>query len=386
LTTTGNLTVAATGTANINGTLSAANASDSGALTVNGTLSAAGLNVDATGSVVGSGSLPPTTIAGTISAGMVGTAGQLTTGALTLAGTSTFVADLLGTNVGTDYDQVVVNGNVTLNGAALNVNSTIPANTPAGTQFVIIKNNSGNPINGTFTYQGNPLLEGASITVAGTTFLITYMGGGGGDFCLAMPPSNTAPVVTGFSVNTGASQAYMDQRSRLTNITVTFASDLTAPQFAAFSAVGGVTLTRNHVAAGSSLTVGTLVQTGAVGANGLIALTQPTSNTIQLTFSNADGSQQLPDRGVEYGSLGDGYWQLAIPSATYVSTDMDPSLRRLFGNSNNDSTVDGTDFGAFGNVFGTTFAIGTNGFDFNNDGTVDGTDFGEFGNRFGVTL
>jgi hypothetical protein len=65
---------------------------------------------------------------------------------------------------------------------------------------------------------------------------------------------------------------------------------------------------------------------------------------------------------------------------------MDPSLRRLFGNSNNDSTVDGTDFGAFGNVFGTTFAVGTNGFDFNNDGTVDGTDFGEFGNRFGVTL
>lgn len=59
-------------------------------------------------------------------------------------------------------------------------------------------------------------------------------------------------------------------------------------------------------------------------------------------------------------------------------------LRRLFGDNNNDGTVDGTDFGDLGNVFGQTVA--NNPFDFNNDGTIDGTDFGEFGNRYGVTL
>ena len=62
----------------------------------------------------------------------------------------------------------------------------------------------------------------------------------------------------------------------------------------------------------------------------------------------------------------------------------DPSLRRLFGDSNADGTVDGTDFGDFGSVFGQTLANSP--FDVNADGAVDGTDFGQFGARFGVTL
>ena len=66
------------------------------------------------------------------------------------------------------------------------------------------------------------------------------------------------------------------------------------------------------------------------------------------------------------------------------STLDDPRLRRLFGDSNNDGTVDGTDFAAFGNAFGQTVANSP--FDFNGDGTVDGTDFAQFGNRFGTTL
>ena len=75
---------------------------------------------------------------------------------------------------------------------------------------------------------------------------------------------------------------------------------------------------------------------------------------------------------------------MAIPSASFQSTLNDPTLRRLFGDSNNDGTVDGTDFGDFGAVFAQTVAASP--FDFNGDGTIDGTDFGEFGGRFGLTL
>jgi hypothetical protein len=62
----------------------------------------------------------------------------------------------------------------------------------------------------------------------------------------------------------------------------------------------------------------------------------------------------------------------------------DPTLCRLFGDNNNDGTVDGTDFGNFGSVFGQTLVNSP--FDDNADGTVDGTDFAQFGSRFGVTL
>ena len=199
-------------------------------------------------------------------------------------------------------------------------------------------------------------------TTAGTTYANE-------NFAIQGPPL----AVSDLTVNNGDAQ-----RSRLTTIRVTFANPVTIDQF---SAVGAITLTRTTATALG--TVGTIVQTGATGANGLISVTQlgPT-NTIDLTFSNADLSAVTP--GVESGSLADGRWQLAIPSASFVSTLNDPALRRLFGDSNNDGTVDGTDFGDFGTAFGLTVANSP--FDFNADGTVDGTDFAEFGNRFGVTL
>ena len=86
------------------------------------------------------------------------------------------------------------------------------------------------------------------------------------------------------------------------------------------------------------------------------------------------------------GSLADGYWQLAIPSVGYLSPLNSPSLRRLFGDLNNDGTIDGaTDFAAFGNDYGRTVANSP--FDFNNDGAIDGpVDFAEFGARFGLTV
>jgi hypothetical protein len=171
-----------------------------------------------------------------------------------------------------------------------------------------------------------------------------------------------APIVSGITVNGGAAQ-----RSRLTSIVVNFQNPVD------FSTIGAITLTRTMATAFG--TVGTVVNT----SNGLIVTpSSGTVSSITLTFSNTVNA------GIEYGSLTDGRWQLAIPNANYQSALNDTNLRRLFGDVNNDGTVDGTDFGNFGGVFAQTL-LGSP-FDFNVDGTVDGTDFGAFGNRFGLTL
>jgi hypothetical protein len=178
------------------------------------------------------------------------------------------------------------------------------------------------------------------------------------------PPSS-------LTINFGATQ-----HSRLTAITVNFPSPINA------AVLGPITLTRT--AAISNGSIGTVVQTGATGVNGRINVSPMAglTSSITLTFDNADGSPVTA--GVENGSLADGRWQISIPSLNYTSTLNDPNLRRLFGDSNNDGTVDGTDFAAFGSVFGQTVANSP--FDFNGDGTVDGTDFAEFGAHFGTTL
>jgi hypothetical protein len=197
-------------------------------------------------------------------------------------------------------------------------------------------------------------------------------------------PANNLAVSTSFLVNplppTTISATTVNlgsvQRSRLTNIRLTFST----PVNAAFLAQpGAMKLTRT-----AGAVVGTTVQTGATGANGRITVSQSSGlvSSITLTFDNADGSPV--SAGVENGSLADGRWQLTIPYLSYLSPLNDPNLRRLFGDSNSDGTVDGTDFGNFGSVFGQTVANSP--FDVNNDGTVDGTDFAAFGTRFGMTL
>lgn len=179
---------------------------------------------------------------------------------------------------------------------------------------------------------------------------------------------------TSFIVNNRAAQ-----RSRLTTIKVNFVNPINA---ATLSTLGAIKLTRT--AATSLGTVGTIVQTGATGTNGRIVVS-PSSGTVQsvtLTFDNADGSATSP--GVENGSLADGRWQLTIPSVGLTSTLNDTVLRRLFGDVDNNGTVDAGDFGIFGTTFGASL-IGSP-FDFNNDATLDAIDFGEFGARFGLTL
>jgi hypothetical protein len=174
-----------------------------------------------------------------------------------------------------------------------------------------------------------------------------------------------APGFTGFTVNDGAAQ-----RSRLTTVTLNFANPVSA---IAFQTPGAVKLTRTIATPTGAL--GTVVDL----SSGLIVTpTTGTSTSINLNFAN------IANAGVEKGSLADGYWQISAPAAGFTSTAGATTLRRFFGDSNNDGTIDGTDFGDFGAVFARTIANLP--FDQNNDGTVDGTDFAEFGARFARTL
>ncbi len=164
--------------------------------------------------------------------------------------------------------------------------------------------------------------------------------------------------VTGIVVNDGTAQ-----RSRLTKVVVTFVAPVSVASLGTISFIR--TMPNDAVQVNVS--------------NGLIV--SPASGTvtsITLTFQNIDTA------GLDHGSLADGRWQLALPGLGYQSPLNDASLRRLFGDSNNDGTVSAVDFAEFGSVFGATVA--NSAFDFDNNGTISAVDFAEFGSRFGLSL
>jgi hypothetical protein len=92
------------------------------------------------------------------------------------------------------------------------------------------------------------------------------------------------------------------------------------------------------------------------------------------------------------GGLTDGLYVLTVLAAQVtdassfalgtMAANRTENFHRLFGDSNGDRTIDGTDFTAFGNAFGTTNFV----FDLNRDSTIDGSDLVLMGNRFGRTI
>jgi autotransporter-associated beta strand protein len=203
-------------------TLGAANTYEHGTTVESGTL----LANNTTGSATGSGPvlvLADGTFSGTgaveselivqggvlapgVDDGTPGTA-DVAVGSLTLDSLSTFVVQLDGSLPGDGpgtYDQVVVNSAVNLNsdnnptgGAVLDVELNFMPS--IGDVFVLIANNGPDPVQGTFAN----LVEGASLTVGGYAYLITYQYdadtgtlGTGNDVALIVDDS---PVVIGTS-------------------------------------------------------------------------------------------------------------------------------------------------------------------------------------------
>jgi hypothetical protein len=166
-----------TGTATLN----------AGTLLVNGTITSgtAALTVSG-GTLGGTGTIqrPVHVNGGTLDPGV--TTGTLGTGAATFASAATFRVQIRGTSAGTDYDQLIVSGDVNLNGdnglgvtLAADFGSFVPA---PGTIFTLIRNDGSNPVQGTF--KGLP--EGALVTtINGVAVRVSYQGGDGNDVILA---------------------------------------------------------------------------------------------------------------------------------------------------------------------------------------------------------
>jgi len=173
LTLAGNSTYAGTTTVNggtllVNGNNSAA----TGAVTVAG-----GATLGGTGTVGGS-----VTNSGVVTPGLpTPTTAVLRTGSATFAAGSSFDVQLNGPTLGADYDQLKVTGAVDLGGATLNIvkaTGYVPAN---GYEIILIDNDgTADAVNGTFA----GLAEGATITLSGVPFTITYQGGDGNDVAL----------------------------------------------------------------------------------------------------------------------------------------------------------------------------------------------------------
>jgi autotransporter-associated beta strand protein len=162
------------------------------------------------------GRISPEGGAGTVSPGT--SPGALTvSGNLTLDSTKTFGVELNGTTAGTGYDQLVVAGTVNLGSSTLN--AALGFASKRGNAFRIIDNDGADAVVGTF----NGLPEGASLTIGGVPFVISYAGGTGNDVIL----TDASPAAFTRYFAEGTTSAFFDTRFAILNPGTTADADVT---------------------------------------------------------------------------------------------------------------------------------------------------------------
>jgi len=161
-----------------------------GTLLVNGTLPASSIGVSGMGTLGGTGTVGRVTMSGlgTISPGL--SPGRLTTSNLTFIVTSKYRVELNGTNAGSGYDQLKVNGTVN-NLASATLNASLGFASAISNVFTIIDNDGSEAVTNTFF----GLAEGATVNVSGTPFRISYVGGSGNDVVLTQLTATQYPLL-----------------------------------------------------------------------------------------------------------------------------------------------------------------------------------------------
>jgi hypothetical protein len=316
-------------------------------------------NVD--GTLAGTGTVGAVNVSatGTLAPGL--SPGQLTAGNTALSTGSVFAVELNGTNPGTGYDQLKVNGTFEPNGATLQGSlGFIP---PNGSKYRIVDNDGSDSITTTF----NNLSEGDTITIGGTPFTITYKGGDGNDIELiapgvaAPPPTISGPI----TINGGA------QRSMVQSITITFSEPVTLQPGAfkvegtALGPIGNVGLTISQMGATVTLTFnnsGVAIDPAGSLADGKYRLTIAADKITGSGGATLDGN----NNGTAQGSPVD---------------DVTFNFHRLFGDANGDGAVTASDFAAFRLDYGSG---GPSIFDFDGVGGVTAGDFNNFRLRYGL--
>jgi hypothetical protein len=151
---------------------------DSGTLLIDGSTASSAVTVDNGGTLSGTGTAGAVTVesGGTFAPGDPST---FTVASLTLNSGASFDEEIGGAAPGTGgasgYDQTVVKsgGTISLGGATLNASLVDSFAPSTGETFIIINNETGNPVSGAF----NGLPQGAAFALDGDYFTISYDGG-----------------------------------------------------------------------------------------------------------------------------------------------------------------------------------------------------------------
>ncbi|WP_153110542.1 DUF4347 domain-containing protein [Propionivibrio limicola] len=309
---TGSMSKQGTGVLELSGnnTFTGTTTVSGGKLTLTGSLTSA-VSVDSGATFDGSGTNTATvTVQSGGTLGINGSATEdLATGDLTLASGATFIAEIGGASARTGYDQLKVTGAVNLTGATLSasiINSFVPT---ADNSFILIDNDGADAVVGTFA----GLAEGATVTVSGRQFTISYVGGTGNDVVLTT--SNTAPVITSNGGGATATLSVAENATTVTTVTATDAENNTLT----YSISGGADAAKFAINA----TTGALSFISAPDYETPADADANNSYTVQVTASDGNGGTGVQTITVNVTDVSEGGGGSSTPNPAPVTGTVD---------------------------------------------------------------
>jgi hypothetical protein len=277
---------------------------------------------------------------------------------------------------GYDMEQLVVAGTVNLGDATLQASAGYFQSNQV---FKIIDNDGTDSVTGTFS--GLP--EGATVSLNGSIFTISYVGGDGNDVTLTAPTvaGPQAPVVTSVVLDEGTGGIIngidgTKQRSEVRRIRVTFSESVTFSGAVANAFSLNRSATSLATPAGGTGTV-SIVANPATGPASSVTLTFGAGTFVDATASLQDGiynfsivASQVSGAAGNLNGSGYGAGSNYSIAGSYAN-----KWFRFYGDYNADGNVDQVDYLKFRDAL----AGGPNRiFDFDNNGEVDQVDYLRF--------